>query len=99
MVCARQTVRPTTCNYVRRVGHGVCNAAGVTQPRLNRPATVMITRRSSQRTFLFRLSKAVREMYLYLLAVTAGQYGIEVHAVVLMSMHEHLVVSDPHGRR
>jgi len=66
---------------------------------MNSPATVMITRRCSQRTFLFRPSPAVTEMYRYLLAVLSSQYGIQVHAAVLMSTHEHLVITDPAGRR
>jgi hypothetical protein len=35
---------------------------------------------------------------LYLLAVLADRFDIHVHAVVLMSTHEHLVVTDTRGR-
>jgi hypothetical protein len=34
----------------------------------------------------------------YVLAVCAARYGIVVHAVVVMSTHEHLVISDPLGK-
>ncbi len=71
----------------------------MTQPRLNRPGSFMITRRVTQRTFLFRPSQQVRDMYVYLLAVLSQKYGIEVHAAVLMSSHEHLIVSDPLAQR
>jgi len=59
----------------------------------------MITRRTSQRTLLFRPSKQVNEMYVYLLAVLSQKYAIDVHAAVLMSTHEHLVISDPLAQR
>lgn len=32
--------------------------------------------------------------YLYTLALCARQFGILVHAVTLMSTHEHLIVAD-----
>jgi hypothetical protein len=35
---------------------------------------------------------------LYTLAVCARRFGILVHAVTLMSTHEHLIVTDPKGR-
>ncbi len=71
----------------------------MTQPRLNRPGSFMITRRATQRTFLFRPSSQVNDLYVYLLAVLSQKYGIEVHAAVLMSSHEHVIISDPQARR
>jgi REP element-mobilizing transposase RayT len=58
----------------------------------------MITRRTLRRHHLFRPDSAIRELYLYTLALCARQFGILVHAVTLMSTHEHLIVTDPQGR-
>jgi REP element-mobilizing transposase RayT len=60
--------------------------------------TLMITRRTLRRHHLFRPDSAIRELYLYTLALCARQFGILVHAVTLMSTHEHLIVTDPQGR-
>lgn len=71
----------------------------MTQPRLVLPGdTVMITRRTLRRHHLFRPDSAIRQLYLYALAISARQFGILVHAVTLMSTHEHLIVTDPRGR-
>jgi REP element-mobilizing transposase RayT len=71
----------------------------MTQPRLVVPGdTLMITRRTLRRHHLFRPDAAIRQLYLYALALCAGRFGIVVHAVTLMSTHEHLIVTDPGGR-
>lgn len=71
----------------------------MTQPRSVVPGdTVMITRRTLRRHHLFRPDPAIRRLYLYTLAICARQFGILVHAVTLMSTHEHLIVTDPLGR-
>jgi putative transposase len=71
----------------------------MTQPRLVVPShTLMITRRTLRRHHLFRPDSAIRQLYLYTLAVCARQFGIQVRAVTLMSTHEHLIVTDPQGR-
>lgn len=71
----------------------------MTQPRLIEPGGVLlITRRTVLRFHLFAPDPRVRRIFLYSLAVAANRYGILVHCVVLMSTHEHLVVSDPEGR-
>ena len=70
----------------------------MTQPRFVLPGdTVMITRRTLRRHHLFRPDSAIRQLYLYTLAVCAKQFGILVHAVTLMSTHEHLIVTDTKG--
>lgn len=46
---------------------------------------------------LFRPDPLVNNFYLYTLAIYAKRYAIEVHGVVLMSNHEHLVVTDTKG--
>ena len=60
--------------------------------------TVMVTRRILRRHHLFRPDPAIRQLYLYALAVCARQFGILAHAVTLMSTHEHLVLTDPERR-
>jgi hypothetical protein len=57
----------------------------------------MITRRTLRRTHLLQPDAFIRQFFLYALAVCAARFGIIVHAVVLMSTHEHLVISDPLG--
>lgn len=71
----------------------------MTQPRFVLPGdTVMITRRTLRRHHLFRPDASIRQLYLYALTVCAKQFGILVHAVTLMSTHEHLIVTDTKGR-
>ncbi len=71
----------------------------MTQPRcVLRGDTVMITRRTLRRHHLFRPDPIIRQLYLYTLAVCAARFGVLVHAVTLMSTHEHLVVTDTQGR-
>ncbi len=71
----------------------------MTQPRFVLAGdTVMVTRRTLRRHHLFRPDPAIRHLYLYALAVCAQHFGILVHAVTLMSTHEHLVVTDPERR-
>ena len=59
--------------------------------------TVLITRRALRRTHLLRPDAELSRLYRYVLAVVAQKFGIRVHAVVLMSTHEHLVVTDTRG--
>jgi len=71
----------------------------MTQPRLVLPGdTVVVTRRTLRRHHLFRPDAAIRQLYLYALAVSAREFGILVHGVTLMSTHQHLVFTDPKRR-
>ncbi|UJR87081.1 transposase [Sandaracinus amylolyticus] len=71
----------------------------MTQPRLIEPdAVYLITRRAVRRHHLFAPDPRMNRIFLYTLAVAAKRAGVRVHAAVLMSTHEHLVVSDPDGR-
>ena len=71
----------------------------MTQPRLLvSGATVMVTRRTLRRHHLFRPDPAIRQLYLYALAVCAQEFGVLVHGVTLMSTHEHLIVTDARGQ-
>jgi putative transposase len=60
--------------------------------------TVMVTRRTLRRTQLLRPDPAVNELFVYCLAVLAQRFDIRVHAALLMSTHEHLIVTDVHGQ-
>ncbi|UJR86568.1 transposase [Sandaracinus amylolyticus] len=71
----------------------------MTQPRLIEPGAVyLVTRRTVRRHHLFAPGPRMNRIFLYTLAVAAQRSGVQVHAAVLMSTHEHLVVSDPEGR-
>ena len=73
--------------------------AYVTQPRLIEPGGVyLVTRRTLRRYHLFAPDPRMNRIFLYTLAVAATRVGVLVHTAVLMSTHEHLVVSDPEGR-
>ena len=58
----------------------------------------LITRRCIQRQFLLRPSAGVNQVFLFCLAYAAAEYKIEVHAVVCLSNHAHLVITDTEGR-
>jgi REP element-mobilizing transposase RayT len=60
--------------------------------------TYLVTRRCAQRQFLLRPSKTTNEVFLFLLAVAAQRFGIQIHAFCVLSNHFHLVVTDPHAR-
>lgn len=71
----------------------------MTMPRRVVPGmTVMITRRTLRRTHLLRPDPELNNYYTYCLAVLAERYDIRVHAAVLMSTHEHLIVTDVRGQ-
>jgi REP element-mobilizing transposase RayT len=61
-------------------------------------ATYLLTRRVYQRTLRLRPHPVTNEIARYCLAWAAARFGILVHAFVVMSSHQHLVVTDPHGR-
>jgi putative transposase len=71
----------------------------MTAPRQILPGTTyLVTRRCAQRQFLLKPSAAVNEVFLYVLAVAAERFRIQVHAFCVLSNHYHLVVTDPHAR-
>ncbi len=61
--------------------------------------TLLITRRCIGRQFLLRPDRDANQIFLYCLAVAAKDHSIEVHAVMVMSNHFHLVVTDHFGKR
>jgi putative transposase len=69
-------------------------------PRRVLPGTTyLVTRRCSQRQFLLKPStKTTNEVFLYVLAVAAERFGMQVHVLCVLSNHFHLVVTDPQAR-
>ena len=47
--------------------------------------TYLVTRRCTQRQFLLRPSKATNDVFLYLLAIAAQRFDIQVHAFCVLS--------------
>lgn len=71
----------------------------MTAPRQVLPGTTyLVTRRCAQRQFLLRPSEVTNEVFLYVLALAAHRFGIQVHAFCVLSNHFHLVVTDPDAR-
>ncbi len=58
----------------------------------------MLTRRVRGRVFLLRPSKRTNQLVGYVLAVMQKKWGIQIHAVIVMSNHWHVVLTDPDGR-
>ena len=72
----------------------------MTRPKRHLPQEcVLITRRTHNREFLLAPNRHVVELVTYALALYSGQYGIKVHAAMVMSNHIHLVVTDTRGER
>lgn len=72
----------------------------MTQPRNVRPGvTWLTTRRATRRHHLFSPDEEglVEQVYWYSTAVIAGQLGIELHMMQLMSTHPHEVLTDTQG--
>lgn len=71
----------------------------MTAPRQVLPdATYLITRRCFDRLLLLRPSEVVNQVFEYVLAVKAKQYGIRLHGYCVLSNHWHCVLTDPLGR-
>ena len=59
--------------------------------------TYLITRRCTQRQFLLVPRRQTVEIIRYCLAYAMSRTGVLVHAVIFMSNHYHLIVTDPLG--
>jgi putative transposase len=71
----------------------------MTAPRQVLPGvTYLATRRCTQREFLLKPSRVTSEVFLYVLAIAAQRFEIELHAFCVLSNHYHLVLTDPHAR-
>src|SRR5512133_2717453 len=71
----------------------------MTAPRQVLPGTTyLVTRRSFQLQFLLTPSPITNGVFLYVLALAARRFGVQVHAFCVLSNHFHLVVTDPEAR-
>jgi putative transposase len=67
----------------------------MTQPRhVVKGATYAISRRALRRHCLFAPDPRIAQLFLFALAWCAQHFGVLIHVAVLMSTHEHLVVTD-----
>jgi putative transposase len=57
----------------------------------------MITRRTVRRTHLLRPDPRLNALFRYCLAVLSRKHGVLIHAVTVMSTHEHVVLTDVQG--
>jgi len=60
--------------------------------------TYMLTRRCAGRHRWLTPGSKLNNLFWYLFAVGVEQFGLQVHALVVMSTHYHAVVTDPEGR-
>jgi len=68
----------------------------VTLPRCIGPdATYAICRRLERRRFLLRPDAILTNLFLWVLAITAAAFDVQLHAAVVMSTHFHLVIRVP----
>ena len=71
----------------------------MTAPRQVLPGTTyLVTRRCFQRQLLLQPSETTSQTFLFVLAVAARRFGVQVHAYCVLSNHFHLVVTDPDAR-
>ncbi len=64
--------------------------------RLIRPKAIYpICRRIEGRRFLLRPDDELNQLFTYLLAISAEEFGVEVHVATVMSTHFHLVATVP----
>jgi putative transposase len=54
----------------------------------------LVTRRCSERRFFLKPSKVTSEIFVYVLALAARRYNVQVHAFCVLSNHYHLLVTD-----
>ena len=58
----------------------------------------MVIRRTTQRQFLLRPSKAINQCIRYCVSIAAERSGAELHALMFMSNHYHIILMDVEGR-
>ena len=81
---------------LKRISGTLCDSSrGVPNPRLIPPekTTFAVCRRINDRRFLLRPDEKLTALFTWLLAACAPLFGLEVHAVTVMSSHYHMVVS------
>jgi REP element-mobilizing transposase RayT len=65
----------------------------MTRPRQVYLGTVMITRRCVQRRLLLRPEKELHDAFRYVILYAAKKFAVDVHGLVVMSNHYHMVLS------
>jgi len=60
-------------------------------------ATYLFTRNTSERRYFLRPTKHNREAFLYCVADAQAKFPVQIHALVVMSNHVHVVLTDTHG--
>jgi REP-associated tyrosine transposase len=61
-------------------------------------STYIMTRRINQRLFLLKPRKNINHLFRFCVAYASYLYKMEIHGLVVMSNHWHVVLTDPHGR-
>ena len=70
----------------------------MTRPRRVVPgATVLLTRRCTERRFLLVPRDVTPKLFRYLVALTAKRHGLLIHAVSVMTNHYHILATDMRG--
>ena len=71
---------------------------GMTRPREVEPGkSYLTTRRCILRSFLLTPCDEVNQLFLYALGLYASQFGVVLHAVVVLGNHWHAVLTDVRG--
>ena len=71
--------------------------AGVFARQIIPGTSYLITRRCTQRQFLLVPTRRTVQIIRYCLAYAMSRTGVLVHAVIFMSNHYHIIVTDPSG--
>ncbi|RAL20615.1 hypothetical protein DL240_16420 [Lujinxingia litoralis] len=72
----------------------------MTRPRRHlKDQVVMLTRRCFERRFFLRPDTTINAIAAYEFARAGQRHGVAIHAVMVMSNHPHLIVTDARGRR
>jgi REP element-mobilizing transposase RayT len=60
-------------------------------------AVYLVTRRCARREFLLKPSRTTNQIFLYVLALAACRFDIQIHAFCVLSNHFHFILTDPHA--
>jgi putative transposase len=96
---AARTLRPPRRRLGRRRPWPAgCQGEGVSlQRQVLKGQTKLITRNCIGRQFLLRPEPQVERVFLFVLAYAAWLFGVSVHAIVVLSTHYHLILTDEKG--
>lgn len=72
----------------------------MTPPRHNLPGTTwLVTRRCSERRFFLKPGSFVGQAILFILGYALNWFGLQLHAIAVLSNHWHVVVTDVRGKK